>query len=85
MKVASPSGGRFGSAKARTRQVPVGADGTSPTDSARPPRPWSGNDGAAVFDAVRPLDHQRERHVERGHALRRRATALSTCTVSPER
>jgi hypothetical protein len=28
-----------------------------------------GNDGAAVFDAVRPLDHQGERHIERGHAL----------------
>ena len=48
VKVASPTGGRFGSAKARTRQVPVGADETSVTASARPPTPWSGTSTACA-------------------------------------
>ena len=78
MKVASPSGGRFGSAKARTRQVPLGADDTNPTDSARPPKTLVGNDGAAVFDAVRPLDHEGQRYVEHGHAL---AVAQQRCDL----
>ena len=70
MKVVSPTGGRFGSVKARTRQVPVAAEATSGTLKLRPPRPWSAHQRAAVFDAVRPLDHQRQRHVERGGAAR---------------
>ncbi len=75
MKVASPTGGRFGSVKARTRQVPVGALAAIGSDSERAADALIGDDAAAVFDAVRPLDHERERHAERGDALARRAAA----------
>ena len=70
MKVASPTAGRFGSVKARTRQVPVGADATSGTSSAAAADALVGDDRAPVLDAVRTLDHERERHADRGHALR---------------
>ena len=35
----------------------------------RPPAPWSGSTRAAEFDAVRPLDHQRQRPAGHGIAL----------------
>ena len=54
-------------ARARCRSRPTATIGTL---SVRPPRPWSGTSDAAIFDAVRPLDHQRQRHVRRRRALR---------------
>jgi hypothetical protein len=39
MNVVSPTGGRFGSVKARTRHVPVEADDTIGTFRLRPPSP----------------------------------------------
>ena len=75
MKVVSPTGGRFGSVKARTRQVPVGADGTSGTLSAAAAEALVGHQRAAIFDAVRPLDHQRQRHAGAAARRARRAAA----------
>ena len=42
---------------------------------AAPAEALVGNGDAAVLDAVRPLDHQRQRHAGRGDALARRAGA----------
>ena len=69
MKVVSPIAGRLGSVKARTRQVPVGAEATIGTLKATPAEALVGDRHAAVLDAVRALDHERQRHAGRGHAL----------------
>ena len=68
MKVVSPTGAAFGSVKARTRQVPVGTAELSGNGQAAAAGALVGQHGAAVFDAVRPLDHQRQRHAGRGNA-----------------
>jgi len=75
MKVASPSGGRFGSAHA-----PGAARGGrhQPDGQRASAQTLVGNDGAAVFDAVRPLDHQGQRYVDHGHAL---AVAQQRCDL----
>src|SRR5262245_24333502 len=75
MKVASPSGGSFGSAHA-----PGAARGGrhQPDGQRASAQTLVGNDGAAVFDAVRPLDHQGQRYVDHGHAL---AVAQQRCDL----
>ena len=59
----------FGSVNARTRQVPVGTAELSGSVMLRPPAPWSASIGAAEFDAVGALDHQRQRPAGHGIAL----------------
>ncbi len=70
MKVVSPTAGRFGSVKARTRQVPVEAAELIGTLERTAADALIGHRDAAVLDAVRPLDHERQRHAERRRALR---------------
>ena len=65
----SPIAGRFGSVKARTRQVPVDAGRRDRHVEIAAAEALVGDDGAAILDAVRPLDHQRQRHAGRGDAL----------------
>ena len=75
MKVVSPIAGRFGSVKARTRQVPVGAEAMIGTLERAAADALIGDRDAAIFDAVRPLDHERERHAEWRRRPARRAAA----------
>ena len=69
MKVVSPTDEPLGSVKARTRQVPVGTAELSGTRHAAAARALIGQHGAAEFDAVGPLDHQRQRPAGHGVAL----------------
>ena len=69
MKVVSPTDEPLGSVKARTRQVPVGTAELSGTAMRAAARALVGQHGAAEFDAVGPLDHQRQRPAGHGVAL----------------
>ena len=69
MKVVSPTDAPFGSVKARTRQVPVGTAELSGKRHAPAAGALVGQHGAAEFDAIGPLDHQRQRPAGHGIAL----------------
>ena len=56
--------------KARTCQVPVGADRASGSVETVAAEALIGNERAAIFDPVRPLDRERQGHAERGGTLR---------------
>ena len=50
--------------------MPVGAEPMIGKTSAVTAQALVRHHGAPIFDAVRPLDHKRQRHAERGGALR---------------
>ena len=69
MKVVSPTDEPLGSVNARTRQVPVGTAELSGNGHAAAAGALVRQHGAAEFDAVRALDHQRQRPAGHGIAL----------------
>ena len=69
MKVVSPTGGRFGIGEGAHAPGAGRRRGDQRHRQRAAADALVGHDGAAIFDAVRTLDHQRQRHAERGDAL----------------
>ena len=85
MKVASPTGGRFGSVKARTRQVPVGADDDQRDRQRAPADALIGHDRARRYSTPSGRSTTSVSGTPSAATPWPSRSSAVTCTVSPER